>query len=990
MSPFGKKSFDSSKCVSLLEVTQKRIGILRKKRSIVAKQSRDDVAKLLERGQDANAAARAEHVFREENVVAAYELLERHCQIVIKGISAIRSEKGCSLELKEAIASLVYAAPRCGDLQELQKVRDIFISRYGAEYVSAILELQPECAVNTQIIQSLSSRPPNSDVRLNLLKEIASEHKINWNYQRAVAASFKNGESSENSKISLNAKLASKENRTDNTISSIPVDTNPKPALAAQPPTPAKASINKSEPSESVKPKQPVDVSENFDNKPGHKGQASFAARHNLVPSMAHDISPRERGLMVANRGSSKGSPKMIDTFMHQEIESKEIASFASRSSSSSTVPKIEPRRGDFGDLEHVSPAEIQQHDSSVMHQDDKLKSHPSSEASNLRARHKDHFASSREILDLGVPSKVNPSLFPAEERTSERPSSALQSALGSRALPSRTKASPVQSSSANMSVSAGELGGPLQQKALASKPERHPISNPQADGIGESLAAKQYVRAHQNYAKVDSARTHEDFRGKKLSQIKLQPKQGDIVPAADITVDSHPESISINQFKDYNSVHRQTKRSSKALNREELNNSEKNDAVGQMKGTYQQRVFDSAEIHERSRRGKEGVEWTSSYAHARNQQEEKSSDHQKHSTIPGPNAMHSIPPVELRSMKVDVDQELAELETAIASAARAADTAIEMLRTCSIKSRADKKGVQRERNSQARMSYGDVSSETRFESSKGFCKTLNQQENFVREKLYPRSTAKGDLDHKEPCQEQEPVTLDSEMPHFDDSSDDSTSDELPPYSKSRRSLTNNHACADLRKESDLFTKLSATPFGVYSWNDRRRETLQVSAQRNLQGTFCDDDCAESVDSFSPKSAATSQHPSNPENFTDVQSAYKTQLEDYEEPDNVRAWSAALQSRNNAYAAGEKVSRGSHGLKDDRVSNMKLSNENVGKGVLRWEGLSTGDVSKKKWTLGNAQSHSQPYKQHQGMATQNMADKFQGVSRRSLRSVGPT
>ncbi|MCO5572833.1 hypothetical protein L7F22_026592 [Adiantum nelumboides] len=904
--------------------------------------------------------------------------------------SACNTYTGCSLELKEAIASLIYAAPRCGDLQELQKVRDIFISRYGADYVSAILELQPECAVNTQIIQNLSSRPPNSDVRLNLLKEIASEHKINWNYQRAVAASFNTGEASENSRTSLNAKLASKENRTDSMISSNPVDTKPKPALAAQPPTPAKASLNKLEPSESIKPKHPVDVSENFDNKPGHKGQASFAARHNLVPSMAHDISPRERGLMGANRASPKGSPKMIDTFMHQEIESKESASFASRSSSSSTMPKIEPRGADFGDVEHVSPAEIQQRYSSVMHQDDKLKIHPSSEASNasssLRARHKDHFASSREILDLGAPSKVKPSLFPAEEHTSERASSALQSALGSRALPSRTKASPVQSSSANISVLPGELDGSMQQKASASKPEPHAISNLQADGIGESLAAKQYVGAHQNYAKVDSTRTHEDFRGKKLSQIKLRPKQGDIVPAANIMVDSHAESISINQFKDYNSGHQQTKRSSKALNRD--NNSEENDAVGQMKGTYQQRVFDSAEIHDRSRRGKEGVEWTSSYAHARNQQEEKSSDHQKHSTIAGPNGMHSIPPVELRSMKVDVDQELAELETAIASAARAADTAIEMLRTCSIKSRADKKGVQRERNSQARMSYGNVSSETGFESSKGFCKTLNQQECFAREKLYPRSTAKGDLDHKEPCQEQEPVTLDSEMPHFDDSSDDSTSEELPPYSKSRPSLTNNHARAVLRKKSDLFSKLSATPFGAYGWNDGRQETLQVYAQRNLP--FRDDDCAESVDSFSPKSAASSQHPSNPENLSDVQPSYKTHLEDYEEPDNVRAWSAGLQSRNNAYAAGEKVSRGWHGIKDDRVSNMKLSNENVGKGVLKWEGLSTGDVSKKKWTLGNAQSRSQPYKQHEGMATQNMADNFQGVSRRSVRSVGPT
>ncbi|KAH7287739.1 hypothetical protein KP509_32G071300 [Ceratopteris richardii] len=175
--------------VTLLERLQERIKVLRKKRLILVKQSRDDVARLLQRGQDADAVTRVEIVFREENLAGAYEFLEQCCPLAMNGRKSIKSNKDCSLEVKEAIHSLIYATPRCGELQELQKIREIFQSTYGPEYINAILELKPECAVNAQVIQKLSSCPPSSDVKLNLLKGIALEYKIEWNYQRAFAAS---------------------------------------------------------------------------------------------------------------------------------------------------------------------------------------------------------------------------------------------------------------------------------------------------------------------------------------------------------------------------------------------------------------------------------------------------------------------------------------------------------------------------------------------------------------------------------------------------------------------------------------------------------------------------------------------------------------------------------------------------------------------------------------------------------------------------------
>jgi len=58
----------------------------------------------------------------------------------------------CPLDLKEAISSICFAAPRCSDLTELLQVQMLFAAKYGREFVSAATELMPECGVNRQVI----------------------------------------------------------------------------------------------------------------------------------------------------------------------------------------------------------------------------------------------------------------------------------------------------------------------------------------------------------------------------------------------------------------------------------------------------------------------------------------------------------------------------------------------------------------------------------------------------------------------------------------------------------------------------------------------------------------------------------------------------------------------------------------------------------------------------------------------------------------------
>jgi hypothetical protein len=57
----------------------------------------------------------------------------------------------CPLDLREAIASLIYAAPRCADVEELAQVRSILGSKYGKEFVAAASELRPDCGVSRNV-----------------------------------------------------------------------------------------------------------------------------------------------------------------------------------------------------------------------------------------------------------------------------------------------------------------------------------------------------------------------------------------------------------------------------------------------------------------------------------------------------------------------------------------------------------------------------------------------------------------------------------------------------------------------------------------------------------------------------------------------------------------------------------------------------------------------------------------------------------------------
>ncbi|KAL8486980.1 hypothetical protein ACS0TY_023609 [Phlomoides rotata] len=180
MDSFFRRGFKAPKCKTLLKLTIPRIKLLRNRREVQIKQMRREIAKLLETGQDSTARIRVEHIIREEKMMAAQEIVELFCELITVRLPIIESQRECPLDLKEAIASICFAAPRCADLPELIQAQMLFAGKYGKEFVSTATELMPECGVNRQLVELLSIRAPAPDVKLKLLKEIAEEHELDW------------------------------------------------------------------------------------------------------------------------------------------------------------------------------------------------------------------------------------------------------------------------------------------------------------------------------------------------------------------------------------------------------------------------------------------------------------------------------------------------------------------------------------------------------------------------------------------------------------------------------------------------------------------------------------------------------------------------------------------------------------------------------------------------------------------------------------------
>ncbi|XP_058763207.1 uncharacterized protein LOC131636614 [Vicia villosa] len=184
----------STRCKTCLNLAISRMKLLQNKRDVQLKQMRKEIAQFLQAGQEPIARIRVEHIIREQNIWAAYEILELFCEFVLARVPIIENQKDCPPELREAIASIIFAAPRCSDIPDLLHIKNLFTTKYGKDFISAVSELRPDSGVNRTIIEKLSVHAPSGEVKLKVLTDIAEEYNLAWDSSKTAAEFRKNHE----------------------------------------------------------------------------------------------------------------------------------------------------------------------------------------------------------------------------------------------------------------------------------------------------------------------------------------------------------------------------------------------------------------------------------------------------------------------------------------------------------------------------------------------------------------------------------------------------------------------------------------------------------------------------------------------------------------------------------------------------------------------------------------------------------------------------
>ncbi|KAJ0254197.1 Regulator of Vps4 activity in the MVB pathway protein [Hirschfeldia incana] len=229
------RGFKPAKCKTALQMANSRLKILKNKKEIQIKQLRRELAQLLEAGNTPTARIRVEHVVREEKTVAAYELIGIYCELIVVRLGVIESQKNCPIDLKEAVASVLFASQRLSDVPELTEIVKQFTTKYGKDFATSAIELRPDSGVSRLLVDKLSVKAPDGPTKVKILTEIAEEHNVVWEAKSFVEADPRDqllsGASSFQSASSVNVVDSSR----------IP---NKEQYSSAQAPAPASAPVN--------------------------------------------------------------------------------------------------------------------------------------------------------------------------------------------------------------------------------------------------------------------------------------------------------------------------------------------------------------------------------------------------------------------------------------------------------------------------------------------------------------------------------------------------------------------------------------------------------------------------------------------------------------------------------------------------------------------------------------------------------------------------
>ncbi|CAN6925890.1 unnamed protein product [Brassica oleracea] len=151
----------ASKCKLHIQSLQCSVKIHRRRRDCMVKQSRSDVAKLLDSDRLQEARRKTRQSYEDEKMLSAYDQVDYFCTSILQNFSPLDRQSDVHLlpeETKEAMAGLIFAASRISELKELQIIRSLFVQRFGLGFDKDCVDLRPGHFVSSEIVKILETK----------------------------------------------------------------------------------------------------------------------------------------------------------------------------------------------------------------------------------------------------------------------------------------------------------------------------------------------------------------------------------------------------------------------------------------------------------------------------------------------------------------------------------------------------------------------------------------------------------------------------------------------------------------------------------------------------------------------------------------------------------------------------------------------------------------------------------------------------------------
>ncbi|KAF8083591.1 hypothetical protein N665_0765s0031 [Sinapis alba] len=173
----------ASKCKLHIQNLLCSLKVQRIRRECMVRQSRSDIAQLVPHGRFREALPKAKQFYEDERRLLAYDQVKYLCTTILQSFSPLIHQSDVHLlpdETKEAMAGLIFAASRIGELKELQIVRSMLVQRFGKKFDKDCVDLRPGNLVSSEIVKILDMNMPRDAISPEIIMAISQKYKTDF------------------------------------------------------------------------------------------------------------------------------------------------------------------------------------------------------------------------------------------------------------------------------------------------------------------------------------------------------------------------------------------------------------------------------------------------------------------------------------------------------------------------------------------------------------------------------------------------------------------------------------------------------------------------------------------------------------------------------------------------------------------------------------------------------------------------------------------